>query len=73
MEITFRKTMRTESTATQDVVATMAPTGSHPPKIPPTVAPTLLPQDSARAKLIEALTQYGQVDPYYISDAYWQN
>ncbi len=71
MEITFEKTMRAEATATQEVVATMAPT-EIPTEIPPTVAPTLLPQDSARNKLIEALTTYGQVDPYYISDEYWQ-
>jgi hypothetical protein len=71
MEITFEKTNRIEATTTQEVVLSVAPTELST-EIPPTVAPTLLPQESARIKLIEVLTQYGQVDSYYISNEYWQ-
>lgn len=71
MDITFENTKQVEVTATQEVVTTMAPT-ELPTEISSAIVPTLLPQESARTKLIEILTQYGQVDPYYVSDEYWQ-
>lgn len=62
---------QTETPLEEELAPTTAPT-NIPPTALPTPTSTSLPQDSARVKLSEVLTLYGQVDPYYVSDEYWQ-